>query len=655
MNERRREQLPHEHEFKWRRRILLASLAALSVLMVLGVTTSSLSLNSASGSSSSAQVIWGQPQPTRSDEWLRSTPYAIGQWNDEWSEDLLTPLEYRSSPSALSRLANWVVYPERQFGLMLPTRLGFPFVWWVSTIGAFATTAVILLRFTRSAGLSVGFSAMTVLSPVVVWWSFSPLEIIWPTTTALLLTDMSRDAWSRFGRTGRQPIKAVLLAAQAGIAASRLAFTYTPWTIVAILLACGLAADFLLRKHGWRQLVLPGSIAVMTAIALAGYRLTTIRAEFEVLMNTVYPGQRRATGGAVEIPLMSGPLGGLTQRKDIASSVVGTNLSEISRGWTIFLVPVLAIVAVAGFARLRKYPWFWVDRNAPIVPYTTVAIALIVTSWSLFSWPKALTVLNPLVLVSPERGAQMLGAMSPLLLAVTLPVSMSSVPIHVRRMTGIVVGVVSGLLVLDAGASLTTWLPTLGVTARAAVAAATCILVGGLVFAHRNAPMIAVAVAAALLSVAWVNPLTRGLGDLVLAPATADVRRVISAGDGRVASDNFYVDAMIAANALPQLSGLQTWGPNIDEWRKLDPQSEFVDYWNRGASYLRFEWGGAGEALSIREQGDQIFVRVDPCDDRLSELDLSFVISMAPRSDACLTEKLRFTWSGLDNWIYARS
>jgi len=644
-----------EHESRWRRKILLASLGVLAALMILGITTSSLSLNTASGSESTAQVIWGEPQPIRSDEWLRSTPYWIGQWNDDWSPNLLTPLEYRSAPSLMSAMADWFVYPERELGLLLPTRLGFPFLWWVSTVGAMATTALVLLRFTRSAALSVGFSAITVLSPVVAWWSFSPLEIIWPVTSALLLTDMSRDALSRFGRTGRQPLKSTLLAALAGVAAARLAFTYTPWAIIAILLGFGLAMDFLLRRHGWRKFLFPGLVSIATALILAGFRLLMVRSEYEVLASTVYPGQRRAADTSSELPLMSGPLGGLTQREDVAGSIIGTNLSEISRGWTIFLIPLVVIVVVAGLAKVVKAPWLWVDRDAPIIPYATTTMAVVVASWSLFSWPDALTTYNPLVLVSSDRAAQMLGAMAPILLAVTLPVSMSSVPIHVRRLMGIAVGTASGLLVLDAGARLTAWLPELDVTARAAVAAVTCIVVGGLVFAHRKAPILAVTIVLAFLSVAWVNPLTRGLGDLVLAPVTADVRQVVASGDGRVASDNFFVDAMIAANALPQLSGLQTWGPNRDAWGILDPQSEFVGAWNRGTSYLRFEWANSGDAPEIREQGDQIFVRVDPCDKRLSELGLGFVISMAPRDDACLTERLRFTWSGLDNWIYERS
>lgn len=650
-----REQLPYEHEFRWRRRILLVSITGLALLVGLGITTSSLSLNSASGSDSSAQVLWGEAQPTRSDEWLRSTPYWIGRWNDDWSPTLLTPLEYRSEQSVHSTVAEWIVYPERQIGLLLPTRIGFPLLWWAPVIGAFTAVSLLLLRITRSSSVAIGSSLLMVLSPVVAWWSFSPLEIIWPAASAVLLVDMARDSWSRIGRTGRQPIKAVLLAVASGIAASRLAFNYTPWAVITIIVFIGISADFIIRRHGWRDVLLPALAATTTAVVAAGYRLLILRNEYRTLADTIYPGQRRTAAGPSNVPLMSGALGGLNQRAENAASIVGTNLSEVARGWSVLLIPAALIVIVAGVAQIVRAKWLLRGTRAPVVPYTTMAMTAIVVSWSEVTWPSALRRFNPLTLVSPDRTAQMIGALAPLLVAVALPVSMSSLPIHVRRLMGIVVALLSSVVIIRAGADLTGWIPTLDASSRGVVALLAGLTAGGLVFAQRNQPVIAVAVVLALLSVAWVNPLTRGLGDLVLAPATAEVRGVVKAGEGRVASDNFFVDAMIAANALPQLSGLQTWGPNVDAWKKLDPDEEFVEHWNRGTSYLRFEWAATGENLSIRDQGDQIFVRVDPCDHRLSELDLGFVISMAPRNDACLTEKLRFTWSGLGNWMYARS
>ena len=449
-------------------------------------------------------------------------------------------------------------------------------------------------------------------------------------------------------------MQAVLLALVGGIAASRILFSYVPWAIVAVLVFGAIAYDFIVRKHGWRAVLMPLGVTVASALLAAGYRLLIVRGEFSTLAETVYPGQRRSPAGASEIPIMSGVLGGLNQREDVAGSVVGTNLSEIARGWTVLLVPVFVIVIVVGVARIARVWWLLRGRSAPVVPYMTVAIAAAVLSWSLFSWPGSLTRFNPLVLVSPDRAAQMIGVLAPVLAGLALPVSMSSIPIHVRRLAGIAVAVLTAVIVVQASRSLTTWLPGISSAMSVAVAVASGLLVGGMVFAQRSAAAFALAIPLALLSVAWVNPVTRGLGDLVLAPATGEVRAVVNSGDGRVASDNFFVDAMVAANALPQLSGLQNWGPNVEAWMMLDAESEFVDHWNRGTSYLRFEWAEPGESLSIRDQGDQIFVRVDPCDERLNRLDLGFVISLAQREDACLTERLRFTWGGLDNWLYER-
>lgn len=636
------------------RKIVFAIGLAWVILAFGQLTTSSLSLNSASGSNSGASVLWGEAQPTRSDEWLRSTPYWIGQWNDDHSADLLTPLEFRSQPTPLKTMTNWLMYPEAEIAKKFPTRVGFPLLWWAPVALSAISISLLLLRLTRSISVTGGLTAVTIFSPAVAWWSFSPLEILWPAASCLLLTDRAFRTWRSAAFAWSRSFKPLVLAVCAGIVASRLAFTYQPWAIITILVFTGIAFDFLIRPNGLKRFA-PLLVAVtLTSVVMATIRLLLIREQYLVLASTVYPGQRRVSGGGATIPFFSGIFGGLNQTDQFSQSVTGTNLSEVARGWTILLVPFLLIVT---FASVRSLIFRARRRRivvATTVPLGTAVATILVLSWTFLEWPGALTVANPLTFVTADRAAQILGVLAPIILATALPVILNSFGLKVQMLASASAFLCVVLFATQAGNKLKGNFPPLNSSQILAISLLAALAISLTMVARTTKLGLLIAIMAGLSSIAWVNPINRGLGDLVLAPAVAEIREAVSTGGGRAATDNFFVDAVLAANGLPQLSGLQTWGPNEEQWLLLDSTREFEASWNRGTSYLRFEWASPGEAFSVRDQGDQIFVRIDPCDTRLDNFRLTTVISVSPREDDCLEKQLDFVWGGITNWVYLR-
>ena len=53
-----------------------------------------------------------------------------------------------------------------------------------------------------------------------------------------------------------------------------------------------------------------------------------------------------------------------------------------------------------------------------------------------------------------------------------------------------------------------------------------------------------------------------------------------------IAADSMAANALLVANGAPMLTGYQVTGPIVEEWEKVDPDREYEDVWNRGASYL---------------------------------------------------------------------
>jgi hypothetical protein len=126
-----------------------------------------------------------------------------------------------------------------------------------------------------------------------------------------------------------------------------------------------------------------------------------------------------------------------------------------------------------------------------------------------------------------------------------------------------------------------------------------------------------------------------------------------SLGNGeRWASDDFTFDALLMAAGQPSLTGQQWVGPREPAWTVLDPRGRSRFFWNRGASYIRFEWT-PGKLTRIDTTGpDGIRVRIDPCAPELKRLGLKLVVSIEPLHAPCLVPEGRIAWGGSNRWVY---
>ena len=158
------------------------------------------------------------------------------------------------------------------------------------------------------------------------------------------------------------------------------------------------------------------------------------------------------------------------------------------------------------------------------------------------------------------------------------------------------------------------------------------------------------------LSVLWVNPITVGPGELIKSDAAKIIAELrITDKNGRWSSDDLFTDALIAASGAPMLSGLQTWGPNLDAWHLLDPTDSNKEIWNRGASFLITRWDTELiEPLFETPQQDLLIITLNPCSEVLNNFNLEYVMSSRPLVGKCLHSEKKIKWTGIDRWIYQR-
>ena len=641
---------------------LMIVLLGFLLLVGFNVTTSSLSLNfESSNKSNSAEPTVGTSKTIRSDEWMRSTPLLIGTTNNDLTDKHLTPFEFRpeASSNRLGSLLKKVIFPEQLIAQIFGSR-GFAFAWWFPIFASLVT----IIFVAKSFGLRFRhafFSALILLlSPQVSWWSYWPLASIWPSALAFLCALRCSKLSSSFQLTNdparlitSHRIQMAFLILAGGISLSRLPFVYQPWSLPTL---CVIAALFIdrSRQGSLRNNLKYGTLIGLLSATFAGLWYQMNRSSYAILAETVYPGARRSSGGNLQIPMFSGPINYfLSSSRSI--DAVATNQSESSLGWAILFVVALLVLFFSYLLRRG-------DERSNYLPEqkwtATIAVSFVLFSWSLFSWPKFMLNRNILKLIPSDRMFQILSTVIVIPATIILFTRLREFQKDTKLRVAGFLSVVVFLCTLYSALNLRVNYPQLSVE--------FCWLVSGifatLVFAMLRFSESIFALGAvtlfAFVSVSMVNPVAKGQGDLVNSDSAHMLYSTVRGSSnprGRIATDHMFLDALVAANGLYQMSGQQGFGPNESSYRKIDPQLELRDLWNRGASSLIFLWDenrGEEVGINVLGSGDVFQIVASPCNKGLQTLGLGWIISTTQLNSECLVEQSTFFWTDAQRWLY---
>jgi hypothetical protein len=151
----------------------------------------------------------------------------------------------------------------------------------------------------------------------------------------------------------------------------------------------------------------------------------------------------------------------------------------------------------------------------------------------------------------------------------------------------------------------------------------------------------------------FVNPITVGLGPLRNSDALQTLQNLAKTDTtARWASSGFYFDALIMSSAVPQVSGQQFLAPNKKEWHKIDPSEKFLEFWNRGQSYVNFQLAPGNSFTIWNPSPDVIQVVGDPCDKRFAQIHLNWFVVSENINSECLLLRKKTTWLEGDLFIF---
>ncbi len=623
----------------------VAVVAALSALSLLGITTSSLAdakLSETPGHYAPG-LLTGDPRAIRADEYRRSTPWQLGLIA-RGSESFATPLAYPDVALVAASArgpAGVLLHPEAVLltvGNALPASILFALVWWLP-VGIVALLLPLwLTRLGVTSGIALSASALVLLAPTVHWWSWWSLGVLAAPLVTAVLVLWGVERWTVRGSNALS----LVAFAVAALGVARAAVGYAPWTIpltATILvptLAWLLASDR--RRLGLASLggaVLGGGVLAVVLVAGSG--------ALDVIEGTVYPGSRRSLGEFVGLDLLFGaPHLWILQAPPL---IVGTNASELSTGYLVLAIPAVAMAIGVRWSAVGEV-------RAPAA--AAGAVAALMTAWLVVDWPGFLSWLFPMTLVPPERMAQVVGLSATIAFAFVLT-AWCAAPRTSRVPVAAVSAVLAGIATLLGGLALRDPLPELPAWVAVLVGLLVALTILAVVWHPASPRALALAPLLAIVVVFAANPLQRGLGDL----RGSSAARTVGAASDRLedgeylASDSLEVDALLMSNGVPALSGQQWLGPDEDAWRVLDPTGRGRNAWNRGASYVVFDWA-PGEATTIRAVAEDIVqVRADPCGSALRRLGLRVAVSSHPLDAPCLEEAGAFRWGATEQRLYA--
>jgi len=640
---------PSRTQRSWAAIAAIAIPLALYVVIVLsGASLSSIGVSGLrEDPSDPLGAQWGAAREIRSDEYLTQSSQELAVLATGHSTHSLLArgpdVTFQISSGQLAESVLFAEYNLLRVGPVLPDAQLFSAVRGFSLLLLALTLPPLLRRFgatTPTAWLAV---ALSILAPVTLWWSLTPVRLLSHASAGCLFLLLAHEQWVKAADRSRTALRrtgALALAAAGGTLLARFGTCYVPWYItigLPLVIATGL---YLIREAPRRAAFVVLGAGAASGAAVLGATFWQNWSAIEATLNTLYPGQRRETGVMADAWALFGAPG-LYQLQDGAAPVI-LNPPEITSAYTLCGLWALWLLRRGlpdASPRMRAAVWglalttgFWV-------------------LWCTVSWGSFGAGLPGINLVPPGRAAQSVGFGSAMLLAIALGRAPRSGRLAALVPATLCVAVTAyGLL------DLQEILPSLATSTLVVI----CLVVAALVWlltAYPRGLPVALACLVLLYPVAQINPVLFGLGDLRASDSAHVADRLAdrARADGKfIAADSPATSALLVANGAPMLTGWQISGPNEEQWHKLDPTGKYEGAWNRGASYLTvvFEQQRTPEPVIVATVADVIQVSVHPCEVPQS-LHLGWIVTSTPHRGGCLELEREFRWSGQPQFLYA--
>lgn len=576
-------------------------------------------------------LLRGQPRRIRSDEWLVTTLYTIGQSRSSPPYALVNDniADGMNMFSSFVPVRHWstLFKPFTWSFFLMPLDQAYAFWWWMRPYVLLLMSYLVLMKLTTTRSLSFVGAVFLALSPYFHWWM---------STTVIALTCYALATLYcllRLAYADQHPWLSVLGAIYFGVSSALV--LYPPYQMMAVWLLGSVLMGVMFEQRllPWKKLAVYLTVIFIGTAGILSLYVNDFREEILATVHTAYPGQRTVDGGDFSwMRLLSGvySIRLLTVDTHQALGDLYPNQSE-GAGFFFISIPMLAFLSVIVFKRCRsgnQRPWLLILLSV---------FMLILLLWMFVGMPRWLSTVLGLQYVPSSRAMYGMGVAQVFWL-VGLVSYLGKQQFYSEKSLAFI-----SILLFAFWLSVAIWVTSnyynlsggimLGLLIAVVMTVSSALILSG-----RQAGLWMLA-AFAYLSVRSVNPLYAGFDvvtDSVLTTSLLEIERRY--GDaGWVVYDHPILGNYLVAAGVKTYGG--TWSyPNLPMMQSFDPNMEHVDAYNRFA-HANFSYTNLDEVTIENPSAAQVAIRVNPCNSVFSELGVQYVITAArAMDDSCLEQ-----------------
>ena len=597
------------------------------------------------GLEKSESVIAGKPRFIRMDEWMITATGVIGQYNagmpvkNESLGDLNTPVIFGMPVKDISTILRPNLWPYFIFDI----ERAYAFEWNFYIFFFLAGTFLLLMLLTRNNfWLSVTGTFFIFFSGGVQWWSYIIGNYM------LYLNGMFISIAYLLYNKKRWPM--IIAGLIFILSAYGFIFhLYPPFQIPLLYLYLFLFAGFLLQrknfqtiKEDWRIKTIVFSVSLVILVLFTYHYYNLVKDTYTMMLNTVYPGRRFSTGGALRDGKVFAEFFGIFMT-DTHTPVQWQNICEAS-GFIMFFPIVFYAMG---------YYYFKTKRTDPLLISISIFL-LIGLIYVLIGFPAFLSQIT-LFSMSPDfRTLPIVGVTNCFLLISYI--ASSKMEIKKERISWVELGAVTAaslIFMLIVTTQINKATENFFTSGQVGIAIAL-IVISYLLTRYKNfrfaKPALLILLIAMVIPNANVNPVTKGLAPVLENPLVVDSKEIHEKDPSArwALFGNTRLTHLLKANGINVFNCVK-FVPPLKDMKVLDPTGKYDSTYNRYAwmtmnskqvsQYFDVNWNDTVMFRQTFQDGYTIFI--DPCSPKLKQLGVKYFVFDTvpnPKEIRCMTK-----------------
>lgn len=602
------------------------------------------------GNVKDSHLLYGQPQPIRSDEWLTVTPMVASQAATNYHIQNKTIGQGEDMSVILDvPYKNWLVVlrPWNLGFLILPFEIAFSLRWWAPLVLLGLVVYLLALKlFPRKYLFASLLAVFIMLSPLIQWWYRDYIISTLAFGLGALLIAM------QFLDTSKRYIK-ILLAILLGYTLAVFAFIqYPPFQLMTVFPIILFYVGYLQSRGIFAKdkraelvrLILWCAGALVVSGLLLGLYYVQHKYAIEAIRNTAFPGKREFPSGqgtvATFMHILSSPFSPILQRHTQAAMQYFGNQSEASLFMQYSPLLILPSLIVAGrqYVRSKKIAW---DLLLLVAGTILIYVYLFVPGLtSLFR-------LTFFTIIPTDRFALGIGLLD-LFTLLTLTKYLAKEPFN--KVTSAAIGAICFLAFVISGLYMRHVSPGLMLRYSLILVASLWMATALLLFLYNRKTLgMAMLAVISLVSVFRINPLYSGLSPLTDTPLARTIR-TISKEDPTsewIATDDI-LRTYPQANGASSITGNYSY-PQKNVWLTLDPNPKDAYIYDRSLNVV----AEVAESNNISLLAtSHMLVKVNPCSNQVKQLNIKYILTTTRVEKKCALLKSETQFPRVRVYIY---